>query len=125
MLSTFSGALKDRPYSTHARFVDEQGTEAANPEELIGAALAGCFAMALSFDLERAGHVPETLDVKATVKAESPDVAWSITQVKLDLVAKVPGIEAAKFREVAEQTRKNCPVARALKVEILLDAKLS
>lgn len=124
-LTTLSGALKDRPYSTHARFVDVDGTEATNPEELIGAALAGCYAMALSFDLEAAGHVPETLDVSATVGAQSPDVSWTITQVKLDVVAKVPGIDAAKFREVAEQTRKNCPVSRALKVEIVLDARLA
>ncbi len=123
-LSTFSGALSDQPYSTHARFGDEAGKAGTNPEELIAAAHAGCYAMALSFMLTGAGHPPESLEVKATLKAESPDVNWSITQVKLDLVAKVPGLDAAKFKELAELAKKNCPVSKVLNAEILLDAKL-
>ena len=124
-LSTFSGALTDRPFSTHARFVDETGKEGTNPEELIGAALAGCFSMAFSFALTGAGHPPESLEVKATVKAESPDVDWTVVQVKLDLVGKVAGIDEAKFKELAEKTKKNCPIGRLLKADIILDAKLA
>ena len=123
-LSTFSGALTDRPYSTHARFGDEAGTAGTNPEELIAAAHAGCFAMALSFALTRAGHPPTSLEVKATLKAESPDVHWSITQVKLELRGTVPGLDDAKFAELAEQAKKGCPVSKVLNAEILLDAKL-
>ncbi len=123
-LSTFSGALADRPYSTHARFGDETGNAGTNPEELIAAAHAGCYAMALSFMLTGAGHPPESLEVKATLKAESPDVNWTITQVKLDLTAKVPGLDAAKFKELTELAKKNCPVSKALNVEIILDARL-
>jgi len=123
-LSTFSGALAERPYSTYARFGDESGKAGTNPEELIAAAHAGCFAMALSFVLTGAGHPPESLEVKATLKAESPDVNWTIAQVRLELVGKVPGLDAAMFRELAEQAKKTCPVSKALNVEILLDAKL-
>jgi len=123
-LSTFSGALTDRPYSTHARFGDETGKAGTNPEELIAAAHAGCFAMALSFALTNAGHKPESLEVKATLKAESPDVSWSIVQVKLELTGKVPGLDEKKFKELAEQAKKNCPVSRVLNAEIVLDAKL-
>ncbi len=123
-LSTFSGALADRPYSTHARFGDEAGSAGTNPEELIAAAHAGCYAMALSFGLTGAGHPPTSLEVKATLKAESPDIHWSITQVKLELRASVPGLELAKFLELAEQAKKNCPVSKVLKAEIILDAKL-
>ncbi len=123
-LSTFSGALADRPYSTFARFGDEAGKAGTNPEELIAAAHAGCFAMALSFVLSGAGHPPESLEVKATLKAESPDVNWTITQVKLELVGKVPGIDQAKFQELAELAKKTCPVSKVLNAEIVLDAKL-
>lgn len=124
-LSTFSGALANQPYSTHARFGDESGKAGTNPEELIAAAHAGCFAMALSFVLTGAGHPPESLEVKATLKAESPDVHWGITQVKLELVGKVPGLSLAKFQELAETAKKTCPVSKVLNAEILLDAKLA
>jgi len=123
-LSTFSGALENRPYSTHARFGDEAGTAGTNPEELIAAAHAGCFAMALSFGLTGAGHPPTSLEVKATLRAESPDVHWTITQVRLELRGEVPGIDQAKFVELAEQAKKNCPVSKLLNAEIVLDAKL-
>lgn len=123
-LSSFSGVLNETPFSTHARFGDESGKSGTNPEELIGAAHAGCFAMALSFGLTGAGHPPESLECKATVKAESPDIHWTITQVKLELTAKVPGIDPKKFQEICEGTKKNCPVSKVLNAEILLDAKL-
>ena len=95
-LSTFSGALDNRPYSTFARFGDETGKAGTNPEELIAAAHSGCYAMALSFILTGAGFPPESLEVKATLKAESPDVDWTIVQVKLDLVGKVPKMPPPK-----------------------------
>ena len=123
-LSTFSGALTELPYSTHARFGDEAGTAGTNPEELIAAAHAGCYAMALSFALTGAGHPPTSLEVKATLKAESPDIHWSITQVRLELRAVVPGLEQAKFLELAEGAKQGCPVSKLLKAEIVLDAKL-
>ncbi len=123
-LSTFSGVLNETPFSTHARFGDESGKSGTNPEELIGAAHAGCFSMALSFALTGAGHPPESLECKATVKAESPDVHWTITQVKLELTAKVPGLDAKKFQQICEETKKGCPVSKVLNAEILLDAKL-
>lgn len=123
-LTTHSGALSERPYSTHARFGDEAGTAGTNPEELIAAAHAGCFAMALSFQLTGAGHPPESLEVKATLKAEAPDVHWTITQVKLELRGKVPGLTEAKFLELAQKAKEGCPVSKLLKAEILLDAKL-
>jgi osmotically inducible protein OsmC len=123
-LSTASGALSERPYSTHARFGDEAGTAGTNPEELIAAAHAGCFAMALSFGLTRAGFPPTSLEVKATLKAESPDVHWSITQVRLELRGNVPGIDQAKFLELAEGAKKTCPVSKVLNAEIVLDAQL-
>ena len=123
-LSTFSGALTERPYSTHARFGDEAGTAGTNPEELIAAAHAGCYAMALSFALTGAGHPPTSLEVKATLKAESPDIHWSITQVRLELRAVVPGLDQAKLLELAEAAKQGCPVSKLLKAEIVLDAKL-
>jgi len=123
-LSTFSGALNERPYSTHARFGDEAGTAGTNPEELIAAAHAGCYAMALSFGLSGAGHPPRSLEVKATLKAESPDVNWSITQVKLELRADVPGLAKEEFLKIAEGAKQNCPVSKVLKAEIILDAQL-
>ena len=123
-LSTFSGALTELPYSTHARFGDEAGTAGTNPEELIAAAHAGCYAMALSFALTGAGHPPTSLEVKATLKAESPDIHWSITQVRLELRAVVPGLDQAKVLELAEAAKQGCPVSKLLKAEIVLDAKL-
>lgn len=121
-LTAPGGALSSTPYSFNSRFATGPGT---NPEELIAAAHAGCFAMALSFVLTGAGHPPESLEVKATLKAESPDVHWGITQVKLELVGKVPGLSLAKFQELAETAKKTCPVSKVLNAEILLDAKLA
>jgi osmotically inducible protein OsmC len=123
-LSTFSGALQERPYSTHARFGDAEGVAGTNPEELIAAAHAGCFAMALSFALTGAGHPPTSLEVKATLQAQSPDIHWTITQVRLELRGRVPGIDPAKFRELAEAAKQTCPVSKLLNAEIVLDAQL-
>jgi len=124
-LTTQSGAFKEQPYSFHTRFAAEDGKAGTNPEELIAAAHAGCFAMALSFGLTGAGHPPEQLDVTATVRMESPDVNWSIKAVKLVLKAKVPGLSKEKFDEIAAGAKANCPVSKVLNAEITLEATLA
>lgn len=124
-LTTQSGAFKDQPYSFQTRFASEDGKAGTNPEELIGAAHAGCFAMALSFALSGAGHTPEELRVKANVNMDREGVHWFVKNIVLELEAKVPGIDAAKFNELAEGAKKTCPISKALSaVEITLDAKL-
>ncbi len=114
----------DGPYTWSSRFEAATGT---NPEELIGAALAGCFSMALSEDLELAGHIPTEVRTSAKVHIDKrPQGGFSITKIELDSTAKVPGIAKDKFLKVADGTKKNCPVARALAgVSIVLDAKLA
>jgi osmotically inducible protein OsmC len=123
-LSTHSGALKDQPYSFHTRFGAEDGKAGTNPEELIAAAHAGCFAMALSFALAGAGHPPELLEVNAALRMESPDIHWTIKSVKLTLRAKVPGISKEQFAELAAGAKATCPVSKVLNAEITLDASL-
>jgi lipoyl-dependent peroxiredoxin len=120
-LSTQSGVLKDTPYSFTTRFENERGT---NPEELIGAAHAGCFTMALSAALGRAGFIPQHLATEATVSLEQVQGNWTITAIHLDLTARVPGIKREQFDQVAADAKANCPVSRVLKAEIMLDAKL-
>ena len=116
-----SGAYEGA-YSFSSRFEEGTGT---NPEELIGAAEAGCFSMALSSNLEKAGHPPKRVSTVATVKLEMIEGAPKITTIDLKTEANVPGIDEAKFREVAEQTKKGCPVSKALAgTQINLDAKL-
>ena len=122
-LTAPGGALKNTEYSFGSRFGSGAGT---NPEELIAAAHAGCFAMALSFQLSGAGHPPQELAVSATVKMEKRDIGWTIEQIQLDLVGKVAGIDAAKFQELAEKAKAGCPISRALaSVPISLNAKLA
>lgn len=113
-----SGVLKDTPYSFHTRFEDKPGT---NPEELIGAAHAGCFAMQLSFLLGEEGFTPTTLDVDAKVTFED----GSVTRVDLNLKGKVPGISEDQFKKVAEKAKSVCPISKLLKAEIALEATLS
>ena len=105
-----SGAYEG-PYSFSSRFEDGTGT---NPEELIAAAHAGCFSMALSADLGRAGFTPNSIQTKADVHLEKGDAGFSIAKIVLTTKADVPGIDQAKLDEVAEGTKKNCPVSRAL-----------
>lgn len=125
-LTTQSGVFKDQPYSFQTRFVSEDGKAGTNPEELIGAAHAGCFAMALSFALTGAGHPPTELRVNAHVLMDKEGVHWFVKNITLDLDAKVPGIDESKFRELAEGAKKTCPISRALAaVDITLNAKLS
>src|SRR3954447_26330763 len=116
-----SGAYEG-PYSFSSRFEEGTGT---NPEELIGAAEAGCFSMALSSNLEKAGHPAKRISTKATVKLEMVDGGPKITSIDLDVEAEVPGIDQAKFQETAEATKQGCPVSKALSATpITLKAKL-
>ncbi len=120
-LSTQSGVLKETPYSFTTRFENGAGT---NPEELIAAAHAGCFTMATTASLGRAGFVPEKLSTQATLTLDQVDGQWTITAIHLELRARVPGIEPQKFDEIAADAKANCPVSRVLNAEVTLDAKL-
>lgn len=120
-LKTESGAV-DHPYSFASRFEDGSGT---NPEELIGAAHAGCFTMALSHSLAQAGHEPERVHTTASVNLEKTDAGMSITRIDLVTRGRVPGIDAETFRDFAEKAKRECIVSRALKaVDMTLDAAL-
>lgn len=125
VLTSTSGVLKSTPYSFSTRFKNEDGIEGTNPEELIAAAHAGCYAMALSFALSGAGFIPTELKVDAAVNMEHKTDHFEITAIFLDLTAVVPGIAEPKFLELANTAKINCPVSQALKaVEIHLTAKL-
>jgi osmotically inducible protein OsmC len=116
-----SGAYEGA-YSFKSRFEEGDGT---NPEELIGAAHAGCFSMALSGDLGRAGHTAESIETDARVHLEQVDGAPTIARIELSTHARVPGIEQGEFDQVADGAKRNCPVSRALGgVEIALEAEL-
>ncbi len=113
--------LSETRYSFSTRFEDGIGT---NPEELIGAAHAGCYAMALSGNLGRAGLSPEKIETKATVTLVKQEAGFAITAVHLDVSAKVPGADSETFQRVAEDTKMGCPVSKVLNAEITLEAKL-
>ena len=122
-LNTASGALSQAPYSAGKRFGDEKGT---NPEELIGAAHAGCFTMALAFQLSGTGNPPEELHTRADVRMEQADGGWNIVGIKLNVEGRVPGISRDEFMQIAEKAKAGCPVSKALKaVDISVDAKLA
>ena len=116
-MSVQSGAFKELPFSVKTRFGDEPGT---NPEELIGAAHAGCYSMAFSNELAKAGLTPESVATKATVTLDTSKGA-DITAVLLETVATVPGADEAKVREIAEAAKKGCPVSKVLNAEITLE----
>jgi osmotically inducible protein OsmC len=120
-ISTRSGALKDYPYGFSSRFEGKPGT---NPEELIGAAHAGCFTMALSLMLGEAGLTAERMETKADVTLDKVDDGYAITAVHLTLKAKIPGADQARFEELAAKAKAGCPVSKLLKAEITLDATL-
>ena len=120
-ISTESGALKNHPYGFVARFEGGPGT---NPEELIGAAHAGCFTMALSKTLGEANLTASQMDTKADVTLEKVGESFAITAVHLTLRAKVPGATAEIFTELANKAKQGCPVSKLLKAEITLDAAL-
>jgi osmotically inducible protein OsmC len=122
-LSSDSGVLKETPYSFTTRFGSASGT---NPEELIAAAHAGCFTMALAAGLEGAGFVAETINTTAALTLENnPQTSWTISAIHLETSAKVPSITLEKFAEVAAGAKANCPVSRLLKADITLEAKLA
>jgi osmotically inducible protein OsmC len=120
-ISTGSGALSAKPYSFKTRFEGEQGT---NPEELIGAAHAGCFSMALSMILGMAGFTPEKIETTATITLEQKDGGFAITASHLDVSAKVPGASEEAFLECAAKAKAGCPVSKVLNASISMDAKL-
>jgi osmotically inducible protein OsmC len=121
MVSTESGVLSDTQYSFKTRFEEGKGT---NPEELIAAAHAGCFSMALSSELGKLGVTAESIRTTATVSLEKTDAGFSITSVHLDLKAKIPGADKETFEKAANNAKKGCPVSRVLNAEITLDAVL-
>ncbi|WP_054882159.1 OsmC family protein [Pseudomonas sp. NBRC 111128] len=121
LLSTESGALKQNPYGFNTRFEDTPGT---NPEELIGAAHAGCFSMALSMMLGEAGLTPDRIDTAAEVTLDKQPDGFAITAVHLVLRAKVPGASEAQFMEIANKAKAGCPVSKVLNAKISLDAAL-
>ncbi len=125
-LSSTSGVLNNTPYSFAARFVSEDGKSGTNPEELIAAAHAGCFTMALSFQLGNAGFTAEELSTEAVVTVENPDgTGFKIMKIELNLKGKVPGIDNDKFQELANNAKGGCPVSKALAaVDISLTAEL-
>jgi osmotically inducible protein OsmC len=120
-LTTDSGVLADTPYSFRTRFENEKGT---NPEELIAAAHAGCFTMALAFGLQGAGFTPTELATEAAVTIEQEGQGFRITRSALTLRAKVPNLDQAAFAKFAGDAEKNCPVSKVLNAAITLDAKL-
>ncbi|HXW50031.1 MAG TPA: OsmC family protein [Xanthobacteraceae bacterium] len=120
-LSTDSGVLTQTPYSFRTRFESEKGT---NPEELIAAAHAGCFTMALAFGLQAAGYDPTELATEAAVTLEPEGQGFRISGSALTLRARVPNLEEALFARLAEEAEKNCPVSKVLNAAITLDAKL-
>jgi lipoyl-dependent peroxiredoxin len=121
-ISGESGAFRDLAYDFRKRFENDPGT---NPEELIAAAHAACFSMALSAELGKAGLAPESIRTTAAVKLEMPGGVPTVTAIHLDLVAKVPGVEPAAFEAIANGAKENCPISRLLKAaQITLSARL-
>ncbi|MCB9315646.1 MAG: OsmC family protein [Lewinellaceae bacterium] len=120
-----SGLFQDTPYSAKLRFQNEDGKAGTNPEELIAAAHAGCYTMALSFGLTNAGYTPTELRCSATILMEKSDSGWSFAQITLNLEAEIPGISEEKFKEMANGAKAGCPVSKALAAVLIeLEAKL-
>jgi len=121
-VSSASGVLKDTPYSFATRFENAAGT---NPEELIAAAHAACFSMALSVQLGTAGFTPDSIETAATLTMEKLESGWTITAVHLDVVGRVPKADAAAFSTAAESAKKGCPVSKVLNANITMSARLA
>ena len=121
-VSSQSGVLDQTPYSFNTRFGDEKGT---NPEELVAAAHASCFTMALSFALASAGYSDGTLETEAAVKLEQDGAGFKVTRSDLTLRASVPGIEPDRFATIAADAKANCPISKLLNAEITLSHTLS
>ncbi len=120
-VSSSSGVFSKTPFSFGTRFGDQPGT---NPEELIAAAHAGCFSMALSAQLGTANLTPESIKTNATLTMEKLDSGWTITAVHLDVVGKVPKADAASFQKAADAAKAGCPVSNVLNAKITMNAKL-
>jgi lipoyl-dependent peroxiredoxin len=120
-VSSTSGVLSNTPYSFTTRFENASGT---NPEELIAAAHAACFSMALSAQLGEAKLTPESISTSATLTMEKLEAGWTITAVHLDVVAKVPGASSDAFNTAAQNAKAGCPVSKVLNAKITMDAKL-
>lgn len=120
-ISTESGVLKETQYSFSTRFENGIGT---NPEELIAAAHAGCFSMAFSAELGKAGFTPTAINTTATVTLEKTDAGFAVTTSHLDMTAKIPGIDEGKFIAIADGAKAGCPISRLLNAKITLNAKL-
>ena len=120
-VSTESGVLEGAQYSFSTRFEDGKGT---NPEELLAAAHAGCFSMALSKQIEDQGLKADSINTTAAVRLEKTDAGFTITKVHLDVTARVPGADAAAFETAANNAKAGCPVSRLFNAEITMDAKL-
>jgi osmotically inducible protein OsmC len=121
-LTTDSGVLSETAYSFRTRFENERGT---NPEELLAASHAGCFTMALAFQLQLAGYTPTSLVTEAAVSLDPDGTGFKITRSALALEADVPGLDQETFSRLAGEAEKNCPISRVLNAEITLDAKLN
>jgi osmotically inducible protein OsmC len=120
-VSTESGVLKRSPYSFRTRFEGQPGT---NPEELIAAAHAGCFSMALSAELGKAAMTPETIRTTTTLTMENVASGWTVTQIHLDVTVKLPNADASKFEAAANAAKAGCPISRLLNTKITMDARL-
>lgn len=120
-ISTQSGVLEQTQYSFGTRFEEGIGT---NPEELIAAAHAGCFSMALSGQLGAAGMVAQSIETKATVSLDKVDAGWEVTTVHLDVTVRIPGADQAAFETAAKNAKEGCPISKLLKAQITMDAKL-
>jgi osmotically inducible protein OsmC len=121
-ISTASGTLSQAQYSFSTRFENGVGT---NPEELIAAAHAGCFSMALSGQLGKAELTPESIETTATVTLDKTDAGWTVTEVHLDVTARVPGATEEAFNTAADNAKLGCPISRLLIAKITMDAKLA
>lgn len=120
-LSSASGVLKNTPYSFGTRFESQPGT---NPEELIAAAHAGCFTMALSAELGKAGMTAQSIDTTATVTLEKTDAGFTVTASHLQVTIRIPGADQSKFDQAANSAEQGCPISRLLKAKVSMDAKL-
>lgn len=120
-ISTDSGVLQNTQYSFSTRFEDGKGT---NPEELIAAAHAGCFSMALSAQLGNAGLTPERVQTSATVTLDKVDGGFQVTEIHLDVAARVPGATDAEFNQAAEEAKTGCPISKLLNTKITMNARL-
>lgn len=123
-LNSQSGAFKDQPYNFRMRFEDESGKSGTNPEELIAAAHAGCFSMALSGQLEKAGHTAENIQTQCTITMEPDEKGPRVKTSTLTLQARVPGMNKDAFMKAANDAKENCPISRLLNCEIKLEAEL-